>query len=160
MDADDTPLAVLFAQLSGSAVLEGYHQRSAALAAGTLGAAKYAELHAAGATRPIAQIAVLAVAGADVLPEQPDPTVAGEVSVWEGSEELTVREREIVVLVARGLSNRDIAARLVISKRTVDAHVNHIFAKLSVSSRVQLTRRLSDRAAQAHPEQLARVVLK
>jgi len=132
-------------RLSGSAVLEGYHRRSAALAAGTLGAAKYAELHTAGATRPIAQIAVLAVAGADVLPEQPDPRVAGEVSVWEGSEELTVREREIVVLVARGLSNRDIAARLVISKRTVDAHVNHIFAKLGLSSRVQLTIWLRDR---------------
>ena len=132
-------------RLSGSAVLEGYHQRSAALAAGTLGAAKYTELHAAGATRPIAQIAALAVAGADVLPEQPDPTVAGEVSGWEGSEGLTVREREIVVLVARGLSNRDIAARLVISKRTVDAHVNHIFAKLGLSSRVQLTIWLRDR---------------
>jgi non-specific serine/threonine protein kinase len=132
-------------RLSGSAVLEGYHQRSAALAAGTLGAAKYAELHAAGATRPIAQIAALAVAGADVLPEQPDPTVAGEVSGWECSGGLTAREREIVVLVARGLSNRDIAARLVISKRTVDAHVNHIFAKLGLSSRVQLTIWLRDR---------------
>ena len=132
-------------RLSGSAVLEGYHQRSAALAAGTLGAAKYAELHAAGATRPIAQIAALAVAGADVLPEQPDPTVAGEVSGWDCSEGLTAREREIVVLVARGLSNRDIAARLVISKRTVDAHVNHIFAKLGLSSRVQLTIWLRDR---------------
>ena len=132
-------------RLSGSAVLEGYHQRSAALAAGTLGAAKYAELHAAGAARPIAQIAALAVAGADVLPEQPDPTVAGEVSGWDCNEGLTAREREIVVLVARGLSNRDIAARLVISKRTVDAHVNHIFAKLGLSSRVQLTIWLRDR---------------
>ena len=132
-------------RLSGSAVLEGYHQRSAALAAGTLGAAKYAELHAAGAARPIAQIAALAVAGADVLPEQPDPTVAGEVSAWDCNEGLTAREREIVVLVARGLSNRDIAARLVISKRTVDAHVNHIFAKLGLSSRVQLTIWLRDR---------------
>ncbi len=132
-------------RLSGSAVLEGYHQRSAALAAGTLGAAKYAELHAAGATRPIAQIAALAVAGADVLPEPPDPAAADEVSGWEGSEGLTAREREIAVLVARGLSNRDIAARLVISKRTVDAHVNHIFAKLGLSSRVQLTIWLRDR---------------
>ena len=49
------------------------------------------------------------------------------------------------MLVARGLSNRDIAARLVISKRTVDAHVNHIFAKLGLSSRVQLTIWLRDR---------------
>jgi DNA-binding NarL/FixJ family response regulator len=80
-----------------------------------------------------------------VLPEQPDPAAADEVSGWEGSEGLTAREREIVVLVARGLSNRDIAARLVISKRTVDAHVNHIFAKLGLSSRVQLTIWLRDR---------------
>jgi non-specific serine/threonine protein kinase len=132
-------------RLSGSAVLEGYHQRSTALAVGTLGGAKYAELHAAGATRPIAQIAALAVAGADVLPELPDPTAADEVSGWEGNDGLTAREREIAMLVARGLSNRDIAARLVISKRTVDAHVNHIFAKLGLSSRVQLTIWLRDR---------------
>ncbi|MGH3291533.1 MAG: helix-turn-helix transcriptional regulator [Trebonia sp.] len=131
-------------RLSGSAVLEGYHGRSAALAAGTLGNAKYAELHAAGAARPIAQIAALAVAGTDVLPEPADPAADG-VSAWEGSEGLTAREREIAVLVARGLSNRDIAARLVISKRTVDAHVNHIFAKLGLSSRVQLTIWLRDR---------------
>ncbi|MCW2890593.1 MAG: protein kinase/LuxR family transcriptional regulator [Actinomycetia bacterium] len=132
-------------RLSGSAVLEGYHERAAALAASTLGPAKYAELHAAGATRPLAQLAALAIAGADVLPEQAEPSAAGEISDWEGSEELTAREREIVVLVARGLSNRDIAARLVISRRTVDAHVNHIFAKLGLSSRVQLTIWLRDR---------------
>ena len=132
-------------RLSGSAVLEDYHRRSAGLAMGTLGVARYAELHAAGANRPIGQIAALAVAGADVLPEQPDPAAADGVSDWEGSEGLTAREREIAVLVARGLSNRDIAARLVISKRTVDAHVNHIFAKLGLSSRVQLTIWLRDR---------------
>jgi DNA-binding NarL/FixJ family response regulator len=85
------------------------------------------------------------VAGTDVLPEQPDPAAADEVCGWEGSEGLTAREREIAVLVARGLSNRDVAARLVISRRTVDAHVNHIFAKLGLSSRVQLTIWLRDR---------------
>ncbi len=87
------------------------------------------------------------MAGADVLPEPARP--AGQrtsPSGWEGSEGLTAREREIAVLVARGLSNRDIAERLVISKRTVDAHVNHIFAKLGLSSRVQLTIWLRDRA--------------
>lgn len=51
---------------------------------------------------------------------------------------LTSREREIAELVATGLSNREIAQRANISKRTVDAHVAHIFAKLGVSSRVQL----------------------
>ena len=52
---------------------------------------------------------------------------------------LTRREREIAILVASGLSNREIASRLFISKRTVDAHMEHIFAKLEISSRVKLT---------------------
>jgi DNA-binding CsgD family transcriptional regulator len=51
---------------------------------------------------------------------------------------LTAREREVAVLVAAGRTNRDIAARLVVSKRTVDAHVEHILGKLGYSSRVQV----------------------
>jgi DNA-binding NarL/FixJ family response regulator len=51
---------------------------------------------------------------------------------------LTGREWEIAGLVAEGLSNREIAGRLVISKRTVDAHIEHIYGKIGVSSRVQL----------------------
>jgi DNA-binding CsgD family transcriptional regulator len=42
------------------------------------------------------------------------------------------------VLVAEGMSNRDIARQLAIAKRTVDAHLGHIFAKLGISSRVRL----------------------
>ena len=59
---------------------------------------------------------------------------------------LTRREREIALLVASGLSNRDIATRLFISKRTVDAHVEHIFSKLEISSRVKLTMWLQSQA--------------
>ncbi|WP_245679579.1 ATP-binding protein [Actinomadura hibisca] len=51
---------------------------------------------------------------------------------------LTPREREIAGLVAEGLSNRRIAERLVIAKRTVDSHVEHILAKLEVASRAQV----------------------
>ena len=51
---------------------------------------------------------------------------------------LTVREREIAALVADGLSNRAIAARLVISQRTVDGHVERILAKLGFASRAQV----------------------
>jgi non-specific serine/threonine protein kinase len=134
-------------RLSGSTVLDGYHQHAAATAMGALGKARFTELHAAGAARPLAQVAALAVAGADVLPDLPRPRALAEPpDRWAGSEELTARERQIAVLVARGLSNKDVAERLVISKRTVDAHVNHIFAKLGLSSRVQLTIWLRDQA--------------
>ncbi len=59
---------------------------------------------------------------------------------------LTAREREVAGLVAEGLTNRDIAARLVVSKRTVDAHLEHILSKLGYSSRVQVAA-LASRAA-------------
>ncbi len=53
--------------------------------------------------------------------------------------QLTAREREIASLVAAGLSNKQIAERLFISRRTVDAHLEHIFGKLGITSRVMLT---------------------
>jgi predicted ATPase/DNA-binding CsgD family transcriptional regulator len=51
---------------------------------------------------------------------------------------LTPREREVAGLVAKGLTNREIAACLVLSKRTVDAHLEHIRGKLGYNSRVQV----------------------
>lgn len=51
---------------------------------------------------------------------------------------LTPREREVVEMVTEGLSNADIAARLVISRRTVDAHLEHVREKLGVRSRAQI----------------------
>jgi DNA-binding NarL/FixJ family response regulator len=51
---------------------------------------------------------------------------------------LSTRERQIVVAVARGLSNRDIAAEAGIAQQTVKNHLSAIFQKLQVRSRVQL----------------------
>jgi len=52
--------------------------------------------------------------------------------------ELSEREIEIVDLVARGLTNQEIAAALTISKRTVDNHVSNIFTKTGAKNRVAL----------------------
>jgi HD-GYP domain-containing protein (c-di-GMP phosphodiesterase class II) len=57
--------------------------------------------------------------------------------VWPGG--LTTREVEVLGLLARGHSNREIAQRLVITPKTAMNHVEHIYAKLSVSSRAAAT---------------------
>ncbi|WP_245679580.1 ATP-binding protein [Actinomadura hibisca] len=53
-------------------------------------------------------------------------------------EPLNVRERQVATLVGEGLSNREIADRLTLAKRTVDSHIAHILAKLGISSRAEI----------------------
>jgi DNA-binding NarL/FixJ family response regulator len=53
---------------------------------------------------------------------------------------LTPREVEVLRLIAGGLSNMEIADRLVVSETTIKTHVNHIFAKTAVRDRAQLVR--------------------
>ncbi|MFF3918786.1 response regulator [Streptomyces sp. NPDC001852] len=52
-----------------------------------------------------------------------------------GAEPLSAREREVLVLVARGTSNREIARELFISEATVKTHLTHLYAKLGVNDR-------------------------
>ncbi len=62
----------------------------------------------------------------------------GETSA-AGIASLTEREREILEMIALGMSNKVIASRLFISEKTVKTHANHVFHKLGVSSRLQAT---------------------
>ena len=60
---------------------------------------------------------------------------------WPAGEGLTRRESEVAELVARGMTNREITARLYVSTRTVETHVDHILRKLDLSTRTQLVAR-------------------
>jgi DNA-binding NarL/FixJ family response regulator len=71
-----------------------------------------------------------------------DPAVAGRltrqlVSPPMGLAALTARERTILTLVGRGMSNRQIATELSISERTARTHVSHVLTKLQLPSRTQ-----------------------
>jgi predicted ATPase/DNA-binding CsgD family transcriptional regulator len=142
-------------RLSGTEIMVECHHRAVKAASDGLGEKRFAALRAQGAAQPLDRVVAAAIGDAEELPRVQAATVpsAGEQSRLTGLtgfSGLTSREQEIAALVASGLSNKEIAAKLVISKRTVDAHVEHIFAKLGISSRVQLTVRLRDRLPRAH----------
>ncbi|CAL9674723.1 hypothetical protein SUDANB105_07790 [Streptomyces sp. enrichment culture] len=64
---------------------------------------------------------------------------------------LTPRQRQIVRLVARGATNKEVAARLCLSPRTVDYHLRRVFERLSITSRADLIRRFATDPAPAGP---------
>jgi DNA-binding NarL/FixJ family response regulator len=54
--------------------------------------------------------------------------------------ELTPQELQVARFVGEGLSNKEVAAQLFLSPRTIDAHLRSVFAKLGITSRTQLAR--------------------
>jgi DNA-binding NarL/FixJ family response regulator len=89
--------------------------------------------------------AIRRVAAGDLsLPPDLATRLVGALARGAGSREqppyghLTPREREIVVLVGRGLKNRDIAQRLEVAEKTVKGHLTNIFHKIGVADRLEL----------------------
>jgi len=66
--------------------------------------------------------------------------------------DLTVREREVLALMIRGLNNSDIAARLIVSRSTIKFYVSSILAKLHVASRVEAVALAVERRLDIRPE--------
>jgi len=75
----------------------------------------------------------------DAFASDPQPVVDAQFDA------LTAREREVLRLIARGYSYKEVAARLTISTKTVETHVSAVLRKLQLSSRHQLTRWATDR---------------
>jgi DNA-binding CsgD family transcriptional regulator len=104
-----------------------------------LGASKYASAYAGGRllSRDAAITLALGEPEPPLEPAEPDPT-AGV---------LAKRETDVARLVAEGLTNKEIGARLFISERTVDAHVRSILNKLGFTSRAQVAAWLASATA-------------
>ncbi len=102
-----------------------FDKRVASTRAG-LGDAAFAAAWAQGTTMPLEEAIEAALAPIE------SPSAGATESLF------TPRQREVVALVAQGLTNREIASRLVISERTADTHVQNILNKLGVDSRVQV----------------------
>jgi DNA-binding CsgD family transcriptional regulator len=64
---------------------------------------------------------------------------------------MTKSELAVAELVADGLTNREIAERLFVSPHTVNTHLRHVFAKLQLNSRVDLTRVATERHTEDAP---------
>jgi predicted ATPase/DNA-binding NarL/FixJ family response regulator len=142
-------------RLSGVALMEESRQHTVKAARKALGERRYAAGYAHGTALDLDAVVrdAASEAGETAGQQGDDADAAGglPVTATDGAavSALTRREREIAEHVASGLSNREVAARLFISKRTVDAHVEHIFSKLEISSRVQLTVLLQDQLPRA-----------
>jgi len=98
-----------------------------------VGEEAYAELWRTAHTEPLDSTLTQARQYLQSLSE-PNSASSGTVH----GEPLSDREREVAVLVTRGYNNREIAEELVISLKTVEAHIHHVLNKLGLSNRVQI----------------------
>ena len=128
-------------RLAATASFERLHAEAVGRCGSALGGKLFAELFARGVRHPVDAMTAFAVNDAG------DPVEGGSSTRIRLPSQLTAREREIASLVAAGLSNRQIAVMLFISRRTVDAHLEHIFGKLGITSRVMLTIQLREHSA-------------
>ncbi len=120
------------APMSGYGYLVQYHDACVSATRAALGEGRYRAGFEAGAA--LSHGEGLAYALGEQAP----------AAASRGTSPLTRREREIARLVAQGLSNKEIAAKLVISQRTAEGHVEHILDKLGFNSRARIAAWVSE----------------
>ncbi|TQK50757.1 putative ATPase [Streptomyces sp. SLBN-118] len=120
-----------------ASILEGplfaEHVRCEASVRGALGEAAFQAAFASGAELSVEDAYAFAL-GEKAPAAGPGPVA----SAAQEAVPLTRREREVAALIAQGLSNKQIATKLVISPRTAEGHVEHILVKLGFTSRAQI----------------------
>ena len=107
------------------------HERSLAIIVPALGLKSYEAAHRRG-------LAMTVDEGMAFVLEEKTPTKQPPASSSGSTGRLTRREQEIAILVSQGLSNKQIAARLVVSERTAETHILNILNKLGFNSRTQI----------------------
>jgi DNA-binding NarL/FixJ family response regulator len=128
----DTEVVVLTTHADEASILDalragarGYLTKDAGIA--EISRAVHAAANHQALLDPIVQSRLLEAAAAGSRPAPP-PSLP---------DELTPREAEVLTLIARGLSNGEIASTLVVSEATVKTHINHLFAKIGARDRAQ-----------------------
>jgi DNA-binding NarL/FixJ family response regulator len=129
----DTEIVVLTTHADDESILGALHAGARGYLTKDAGIAEISRaIHAAAAHHalldPAVQSRLLAAATAGA---------AAPVPAAELPDELTPREAEVLRLIARGMSNAEIAASLVVSEATVKSHINHLFAKIGARDRAQ-----------------------
>ena len=130
----DTEIVVLTTHADEASILDALRAGARGYLTKDAGIQEIARaVHAAAAHQslldPVVQAKLLEAVGAAAPAPAPAPRSLPD--------ELTPREAEVLSLIARGLSNREIAAHLVVSEATVKTHVNHVFAKIGARDRAQ-----------------------
>ncbi len=113
------------------------YQRAVAAAREALGP-RFAELHAFGLALAEAEVVKIALLAATAVPLPDRGRRRGRRAGAAAGGGLTSREAQVSELITEGLTSQEIATRLGISKRTADAHAEHIMTKLGVRSRAQV----------------------
>ena len=131
---------------------QAFHDRHQATTQAVLGDAAFAAAWAEGQAMTLEQAVSFALAATQPAPSGGRPSTSRAAQPRPGPGDgrdsepgvdprmrlLTLREREVAALIARGLTNRDIASQLVVTARTAETHVQNILNKLGFTSRSQI----------------------